>query len=164
MGVDGNNISHPFKLTRYIKDNDWKAEFELHEADKNNVRIIIIRKDSQAYAIPLFTSNQADFWQMDTVHRSDIQTRVNTTFQQELKIANKKLKLSKHDFFFIRYTLQHILLMSEELYPDPCSNKIEMPYQVEYRGSYIFILTVHSRDSLLIKAEPLVSCAYDLNK
>ena len=156
LGVDHNNQSLSYNLKRHIKDHDWNAEFELHRAEGYNSQIIVLRKDNEAYAIPLFGSDQADYWQRDSLAQAYVKNKVNTTFQQELKIANKKLNLSRVDFFYIRYIFQHVLLLGESL-TDPCVDKLEMPYELRYKGSYTFIISVHSKDSLSIRSEPIIT-------
>lgn len=156
LGVDHNNIPVLYMLNRHVIDNDWDAEFELHKAGNYEGKILILRKGTGAYAIPLFRPAQADYWQMDSLYLTDVKTKVNTTFGQELKTANKRLKLSKHDFFHIRYIFQHVLLLQEN-FTDPCADELEMPYKLKYKGNYTFIISVHSRDSLSIKSEPIIT-------
>lgn len=156
MGVDHNNIPVTYRLNRNIKDGDWDTEFELHEAGAYNGKIIVLRKDREAYAIPLFGSDQADYWQMDSLAQAYVKNKVNTTFGQELKIANKRLRISKYDFFYTRYIFQHVLLLNES-FTDPCVDKLEMPYELRYKGSYTFIISVNSKDSLSIRSEPIIT-------
>jgi hypothetical protein len=58
------NEKSTFQLTRQIKDNDWPLEFEMYNNPTNNTGILIVRKDFQSYAIPLFARDQSYYWQM----------------------------------------------------------------------------------------------------
>ncbi len=161
LGVDYAGMPVTYALNRQIKDGDLDATFELHEAGRDNGKIIVLRKGNQAYAIPIFRRDQVDYWKTDEGSREALNNKVNTTFEQELKMANKTFKLIKIDFFFARYLFRHLLLL-EESYPEQGPDRLKMPYVLKYKGSYNLILTVFSKDSLTIKYKTEIGCAYNV--
>ena len=93
-----NGMLATYTLERSIKDNVFNTQFELYtnsDPFSYNQKIILISKDNQFYAIPMFTSQQADYWNMDSVQQKNLTERVKTTFERELKNCNQKLKINK---------------------------------------------------------------------
>lgn len=156
------NEKSTFILARQIIDNEWQFEIELYNNPTNNTGILIVRKDFQSYSIPLFASDQSYYWQMQ--YRGSAPTtkqNINTTFEQELKASNKKLKISKINFMYFRYIFIHVLQLDEDLADENNNRKTRYPIKTAYSGRYKLVETLHSRDSLSLISEPVYSCAYD---
>ncbi len=143
---------HTFELVRQIKDNNWKAEFELYESAYHS-GIIIIRKKNLSYCVPLFGSEYSDYWSSKSKLQNSNSKGLNTTFEKELKASNKKLTLSKSHSLYFRYLFMQVLQLGEEGYPEPCPTNFEYPFQVKYSGNFIIIKTLYSRDSITLEAD-----------
>ncbi len=156
------NEKSTFILARHIKDNEWQFEIELYSNPSNNTGILIVRKDFQSYAIPLFASDQSYYWQMQ--YRGTAPTpnkNINTTFEQELKASNNKLKISKINFLYFRYIFMHVLQLDEDIADETNDSKTRYPIKAYYSGRYNIVETFHARDSLSLISEPVYSCAYN---
>ena len=147
---------HEFVLVRQIKDNNWKAEFELYES-AYNAGIIIIRKKNLSYCIPLFGSEYSEYWSSKSKLQNSNSKSLNTTFEKELKASNRKLNLSKSHFLYFRYLFIQILQLGEEGYPEPCPTNFEYPFQTKYSGNFIIIETLYSRDSITLETDIVVN-------
>lgn len=160
------NEKSMFKLARRIIDNEWQFEIELYNNPTDNTGIIIVRKDYQSYAIPLFASNQSYYWQMQYMGTAYIpKQNINTTFEQELKASNKKLNISRINFMYFRYIFIHVLQLNEDPGDDTGNRKMRFPIKISYSGRYNIVETMHSRDSLSLISEPVYSCVYyDVNR
>jgi hypothetical protein len=155
-----------FKLSRKIIDNEWQFEMELYDNPTNNTGILIVRKDFQSYAIPLFASDQSYYWQMQFKGSASIpKQNINTTFERELKASNKKLNISRINFLYFRYIFIHVLQLTEDPGDDTGNRKMRFPMKISYSGRYNIVETIHSRDSLSLISEPVYSCVYyDVNR